>query len=291
MRAHSGDIGKEKALRSYFETGGHFDSPLTLIGRLQKYHAIFGDWGTHSVNMWRSVLNTTPNEYWQYPLFVFLDKHGHCNEDGLFSLPKEKTEEFVKLLRNTARYFFIKGVATNSISSVKDTVYKVCVAIAKDGNYAELYRKNAESSLDLFLERLDSGDYGRYQRALVLTSSAQHLLREGADIKDYTALLLSGGYHIEHILPKRWNDYDGWNDQTHERDIDKLGNLIPFERRLNIRASNEFFSRKQKDYEQSSLAEVKGLCDIQKWTPETLAERHEKVLTRLREFFQSGFEN
>ena len=288
LRAHSGDIGKEKALRSFFETGTHFYAPLTLIGRLQKYHAIFGDWGTHSVNMWWSILDTTPNEYWRYPLFVFLDKHGDCNEDGLFSLPEEKTKEFVALLENTARYFFIKGVATNSINSVKDTVYKVCAAIAEGDDYAEPYRKNAEVSLGIFLERLDAGDYGRYQKALVLTGSALHL---GADIKDYAQFLLKGGYHIEHILPQKWNDYDGWDDQTHERDINKLGNLIPFERRLNIRASNAFFSRKQKEYKKSSLAEVKGLRDIQKWTPETLAERHEKVLNRLREFFQSGFEN
>lgn len=181
-------------------------------------------------------------------------------------------------------------MATNSINSVKDTVYKVCAAIAKGEDYAELYHKNADANLGTFLERMNTREYGRYKKSLVLTSSAL-LLQEEADIKSYATLLLNGKYHIEHILPQKWNDYDGWDDQTHERDIDKLGNLIPFERRLNIRASNEFFSRKQKEYKKSSLAEVKGLCDTQKWTPETLAERHEKVLNRLREFFQSGFEN
>lgn len=294
LRASVNDVSKEKALRSYFLSTQkqRLGNPDKVMARLQKYRAIFYEWPKAArIQVWWSILSTNPNEYWRYPLFVFLDKHGLCDKSGLFSLPEEKTKEFVALLENTARYFFIKGVATNSVNSIKDTVFKVCAAIAKDENYAELYRKNAEGNLGDFLKRLGAGEYGRYQKSLVLTNSALYVLQEGADIKGYATLLLNGEYHIEHILPQQWNDYDGWNDQTHERDIDKLGNLIPFEQRLNIRASNEFFSRKRKEYKKSSLAEVKGLRDTQKWTPETLAERHEKVLNRLREFFQSGFEN
>ena len=98
--------------------------------------------------------------------------------------------------------------------------------------------------------------------------------------------MLSGKYDIEHILPRAWNDYDGWTDETHTRDIDKLGNLIPIEKKLNIRASNEFFARKkEKGYAPSKNSETKDLCALNEWTPDELIERDRDVLQRLGSFF------
>ena len=285
LRAEAKIIGKEGALRDYFDDSHErLAEPRKVIARLQKYQAIFGNWGTADLNIWWHILATTPNIYWQYPLFVFLDKHGE-HKDGVFSLTEEKTEEFIALMKDTARYFFIKGVATNSVNTIKDTTFSVCKAIAHDENYADLYSRNAKDDIGSFRLKLEYGSYGRYQKGLVLTNSAL-CMSSPDDATGYSNILLQEKYNIEHILPRRWSNYDGWNSETYAQCIGKLGNLIPFERRLNIRASNEFFARKQKEYKNSALAEVRGLCNISQWMPEELDKRHNEVISRLLEFFQ-----
>lgn len=289
LRADAQETGKEGKLRDYFDDQyGRLAEPRKVVAQLQKYRAIFGDWGTPDINIWWHILASTPNLYWEYPLFVFLNKHGK-HGDGEFSLPEEKVEEFITLMKDTARYFFIKGVATNSVNTVKDTVFRVCSAIrhGKDRgeDYATIYRKNAIGNIPFFDQKLNDGDCGRYQKGLVLTNSAL-FCTSPEEAKGYSDLLVRGKYQIEHILPQKWSHYDGWDDETHANCIGKLGNLIPFERRLNIRASNEFFARKQKEYAMSTSAEVRGLCNIPKWTLDELGKRHTEVIIRLREFFQ-----
>ena len=293
LRADEKETGKEGELRKYFDNSkdskDKLAEPNNVIAHLRKYRAIFYGWNaTSDINIWWRILENIPNAHWQYPLFVFLNKHGKLEEDehqnDWFTLPKEKEGEFITLLKNTARYFFIKGVATNSVDTIKDTTFGVCKAIAHDENYADLYGKNAQGNIDSFRLKLESGSYGRYQKGLVLTNSML-CISSPNDADDYSKFLIQG-YNIEHILPHKWSNYDGWNSETYAQCIDKLGNLIPFERRLNIRASNEFFARKQKEYADSALAEVRGLCKISKWMQEELDKRHNEVISRLLEFFQ-----
>lgn len=291
LRAEAGETGKERELRTFFRESGELENPDKLVRNLKKYRAIFfDDWGADApdINIWWCILDTMPNLYWQYPLFVFLHKYApeyDASQNEPFSLPKEKTQEFIALMKDTARYLFIKGVATNSVNTIKDYIFRVCSAIAHGEDYAAIYRNNADGNLDIFRQKLKIGDYGRYQKGLVLTNSAL-LCASPEEAEGYSKLLMTEKPHIEHILPKKWSHYDGWDSETHAECIGKLGNLIPFERRLNIRASNEFFARKQREYAMSESAEVRGLRKIPKWMPEELNNRHNEVIARLLEFFQ-----
>ena len=58
--------------------------------------------------------------------------------------------------------------------------------------------------------------------------------------------VLKDKYNIEHILPQEWCNYDQWDEESHKKNIEKLGNLVILEKSLNIKASNEFFQRKKR---------------------------------------------
>lgn len=289
LRAQKGSTDNEEKLRTYFERQKRLDDPQEIVDRLTKYKAVDSWWkGIPEIGIWWSILWTSPDKvYCHYPLYVFLDKHGDYNyKNGEFALSTEKEAEFIKLLKETVRYCFIMGVATNTVSSIKRTIFGVCKAIAHGEDYIDLYRKNSQDSVPVFEVKLANCDYGKYRTGLVLTGGAffHHAQVDTENREDY-AKLITGKYHIEHILPRQWNNYDGWTEETHREDLDKLGNLIPLEYKLNIQARNEFFAKKQKYYKKSKNPEARCLGEGEEWSPETLQKRNECVLKRLEEFF------
>lgn len=290
-------VTKEPKLRSFFvdENPNIFAEPRTVIERLKQHRSIFYDWqasprNNAHINIWWEILRQIPNVWWHYPLFVFLDKHGKWNTDtGTFSLAEEQEDGLVTLIRETARYFYIKGVATNSVDRIKDTVFKVCRAIARGEDYIGLYRDNAKgNNVNDFRAKLERSEYGRYLKGLVLVNSALHPSQEDGKNRQKYADLLTGerGYNYEHILPRRQNHYPEWDKDAHARDLEELGNIIPFEGHLNKRAGNESFALKKDAYKKSELAEVKKLGKKAQWTPEELQKRHNEVIARLLEFFR-----
>ncbi|MDQ7831499.1 MAG: HNH endonuclease family protein, partial [Desulfovibrionaceae bacterium] len=90
---------------------------------------------------------------------------------------------------------------------------------------------------------------------------------------------------VEHVLPKKWNNYDGWTEITHQKDVNKLGNLVILEKKLNISAKNEFFERKKKEYRKSCVLGAKKLCKIKTWDEKVLARRDDRVIEELVSFF------
>ena len=292
LRAQGQDTTKEKALRAYFLKSARLDKPFDVMDGLKKYKAVDSWESCPTITIWWCILDHTyPNIYWKYPLYVFLDKYGDYNNDR-FVLPGHKEEKFVSLIESTVRYCFIKGVVTNTVNSIKDTIFKVCAAIAHEEDYTHNYRENSDSDIEEFYRKLEDNkqSFGRYRNGLILINSALHAsLEDDSNRLDYSdCLMKANSISIEHILPRKWNHYDGWNERTHNEDIGKLGNLIPWERKLNSAASNEFFSRKKKEYKKSRIAEVRTLCDLDKWSPESLEQRDREVRKRLKQFFSWG---
>ena len=299
------DTEKEIALRPYMmkhhvgdnhqrELAGNWSS---LMGELE---AIDAAWENYvcSDEKWQSeediyweILKTVPNVYWQYPAFVFQNKHGELR-DGKVSLADDRQGEYIALLKNAVRYFFIKGVVYNSVNRVKDGVFKVCKTIAEGGDYTAAFKDNVSAKeLEDFYYYVAESDYGRYQRGLVYVNSLQN---EGQNWKSYAHLLSdttpagNRRCQIEHILPQEWANYDKWDAKSHSESIDEIGNLIPLERRLNIRASNEFFQRKQKEYAKSKVQDALDLAAKKPvWYPGDVEKRQEESLARLRKFFDA----
>ena len=294
LRSKQGYTGKEIGLRSYIQE--YFKSLTnrrtdwdSILCSLENYHQIRTQESTcsgefaHDEKIFWAILNQYPNIYWWYPLYVFLDKYGK-QKKGVFSVVENKQEEYISLLKNTVRYFFIKGVVHNAVNFVKDTTFKICAAIAKEENYIEVYRQNIKpNELYDFRRKLSENDYGqRYRKGLIWLCAS---LNDNQNRADYADII--GNCQVEHILPWKWANYDRWTDALHEENIDKIGNCTPLEWKRNIQASAEFFQRKQDKYKGSKIQDA---LDLSKktpshWYPEDVEERQECSLGRLRKFF------
>lgn len=283
LRAKEGDSGKEIGLRPYFTDSAknRLSDWESVMNSLKMIDYIEHNWApTSRINILWYILNTYPNYYWNFPLYVFLNKYGKFDGET-YNLPEERNEEFTQLLEYTVKYFFIKGVVYNTVNYIKDAVFKTCVAIEAEKDYFEEYKKITAVEIDTFNQRIKNRQYGRYWKGLVLLSAYLNPKQNLEDFEDF----LCSNYHIEHILPKKWNNYDGWSETTWDEDLNSLGNLIPLERKLNINAKNEFFNRKKESYKKSKIQDALDLTALEEWTPQALHRMQEEKEKRLNNFF------
>ncbi|MBQ9479971.1 MAG: DUF1524 domain-containing protein, partial [Selenomonadaceae bacterium] len=61
-----------------------------------------------------------------------------------------------------------------------------------------------------------------------------------------------------------------------------LGNLTLFEKKHNIRASNEYFAKKKKSYKQSKVAMTQRLVELSDFRPENIITRTDEMTRRLK---------
>ncbi len=290
LRASKGDTGKEIGLRSYFTPREIFADWETVLASLKKIHAIdtgnYGDDNDYSItdSLW-AILKTYPNQYWNYPLYVFLHKNGTHDDMSGFALPHEKLEELNTLLEETVRYFFIKGVVHNAVNVVKDTTFRVCEKIANDGDYLSEYKTSiTPNERAEMLARLEGNRYGRYMRGLVLLTAYLNRSQDKEAFVDFAW----GKYDIEHVLPRSWNNFDGWTEETWAERLHTLGNLMPLERAINISASNEYLKRKKIKYKDSKSQDAHDIANNvpdDGWTPSKVDDVHIEKILRLSEFF------
>lgn len=282
FRAQEKDSSKEIGLRSYFTDRNRLSNWQSVMENLIMIDDIEYNWGpTAEINILWNILYTYPNYYWNFPLYVFLHKYGELR-DNEFSLPKKQIPIFHKLLEYTVKYFFLKGVVYNSVNYVRDTVFKVCVAIESEQDYLLEYIKTISvADIDEFNRKLQNKQYRRYDRGLILLSAYLNPKQNKEDFADF----IVNTYHIEHILPKKWNNYDFWNEETWKEDLNSIGNLIPLEYKLNINAKNAFFSRKKESYAKSKVQDALDLLELDDWTPDALHKLQQKKNERLKDFF------
>ena len=104
---------------------------------------------------------------------------------------------------------------------------------------------------------------------------------------DETQALLPADFHIEHIFPQKWdNTYFAWSKEVADKHINMFGNKIAFESKLNIQASNGFYSKKRQLYEKSEIIEVKSLGNYNDWSADDIQHRTSAVIQRLKAFFE-----
>ncbi len=207
FRAKERDSTKEIGLRAYFtnSTKNRFSDWESVMNSLKLIYDIEQNWAPNAqINILWNILYTYPNYYWNFPLYVFLYKYGDFDGES-FELPEERNDEFLQLLEFTVKYFFVKGVVYNSVNYVKDAVFKTCVAIEAEKDYLEEYSKVSKEDIISFNQRIKNKQYGRYLRGLVLLAA---YLNPKQNMDDFDNFLIET-HHIEHILPKKWNNYDG----------------------------------------------------------------------------------
>ena len=283
-RAQENDISREKGLRSYFSSKtGRLQNPGDVMASLKKINAIIDTkTGIYNDSLW-NILENYPNQYWRYPLYVFLHKYLIWKEDCELYLPEEHYEEYKKLIALTTAYYFVKGVVYNSVNTVKDTTFKVCAKIENNDNYLSEYIDNMGNDLKIFYDKLESADLGRCKRGIILLSG---FLNKSQSVEDFYDLILNSSIEIEHILPRKWSDNNDWDEQEAKEVMETLGNLAPFEKKLNISASNEFFKKKKKAYKESKFADIQDLLKLDKWDYDEVKIREKNIISRIKSFIK-----
>ena len=102
------------------------------------------------------------------------------------------------------------------------------------------------------------------------------------DIQDN---LLEKKWEIEHILPVKWeNNYDlRENEKVAKEKIEHLGNKTPFEKKLNIIATNNYFSKKKILYLNSEIKMTKEIGELKsnKWDLDDIIERDIRMTDKI----------
>jgi hypothetical protein len=103
---------------------------------------------------------------------------------------------------------------------------------------------------------------------------------------------LPAKFEIEHILPKKWQNanYRDWTIESAAEHLEKYGNKVAFEKRLNIQAGNDYFGKKKDKYRDSAIAEARELLlhESNDWTPSDIIKREEKFFADIMGFIKSN---
>lgn len=209
------------------------------------------------------ILNSYPNEFWKYPVVIYYIVH-HGNEDF------QKT--FVLFLRKLGAVLLCNYLVKPSVSAVKSQILKLDVEIMS-------------SNVPRFVfDRVDSDElkkrimtpHGRMVR-MILKMLAYEKQKESLPVF----------WEIEHILPRKWKPmyFPNLKEEYVNEWIEHIGNKVPFEKVLNIVASNGYFEKKCSEYAKSKIQITKDLaaCNLSDWTIEQIKERDIKVSKELEE--------
>lgn len=288
-RAEHNVLEREIGLRKFYEDNGHgnlkpYQNVLISLEKI-KYFDDEYPITDRMKNLWSIIYYEKPNDYACYPIFAYWYKYAELyEEDGekIWNLPDNKMDEFEKLLEATIKYYFVNAIAYNTVNKVKDTTYKVCAAIMHNKDYLSFYTENYSVVYNIFKQKIELYEYGKCRKGLV------YLLAVLNENQDQNALYNVDKKDLEHILPQKggYNNYNGWSEQEYKEKLNTLGNFVLFEKPKNIRASNDFFAKKKKEYKTSAIQEAKDLTQLQDWTYNDWKKREEQKEKEILNFFK-----
>lgn len=283
IRGKNSDTSKEIALRKFYLNNDYIKTEKDLINELiqlakfwacveyPKFSESYGlELGLENRKLIQ-CLWSYPNEYWRYVLsvFYFNNKDSSCFNDDLN-----------KLLKKLVSYLFVKFIDNPTVNAIKTDVFKYCVYLSGKSE-DNLFIKDVDSVKD----KISTFGKSKLSRSLILLHS--YLYADGEQKE-----LFDNDIEIEHIFPKKWQDtnYNGWLYAETESYLERLGNKIPFEKKLNIQAGNGYFGAKKVKYSDSSVYEVQRLGKYHKndWIKDDIEEREKSMIDRLITFFKEN---
>jgi hypothetical protein len=293
-RARKNDSSKEVAMRRFYNSD-HLKDPglveeikqLTTfwyyVNLKDAYPDVTEDGYSLSLETkkWLHCLSCYPNDYWKFPVSVFFLKHKG---------DKEFDDKFNILLKKLITILFSKFILQPTVNAIKDDIFKYYIAIGNETHFdigasfnkAELQRRFADETFSA----------PRLERALLLLD---------AYITPGQTDLITPDFHIEHILPQNWkkNYYDVWKTQEDAKPyIEKLGNKVALEFKVNISAGDKYFAEKKKTYrtreylkKDSPGSKIEAVCNLIKlhqddWGKEDIIKRHDEFTNRIMSFFE-----
>jgi uncharacterized protein with ParB-like and HNH nuclease domain len=280
LRARNDDRSKEIGLRSFYAGNNYerlrvenFIDEISVLANFWKYvntgvNPEDGYEISFENRMYLHCLSCYPNDYWKYIVSVFFIKN---KENGAFE------QNMNMFLKKITAFLFAKFIEHPTVNAIKDDVFVGCISIQKENNF----QVNSVLNKGTIEERIGSFSSSKIARALLLLD---------AYLNPSQKKLISQTVEVEHILPKKWQNtnYNGWTLESAQEYIDKFGNKMVIEKKLNIQAGNGYFGQKKIRYGESEIENVKELSKLSQndWSPLDINDRETKFRKRIVDFFE-----
>ena len=210
-----------------------------------------------------NILTSYPNEFWKYPVIVYYLKHKD---------KKDFEEKFLKFLGKLYVELLKKYIESPTINAVKSNILKLNAEIINSDKPVFDFKSLSEDEI-------------KEKIKIPHRNAVRMLLKTLAYDYDIQDELLPEKWEIEHILPVKWeNSYDlRENEKIAKEKIEHLGNKTPFEKKLNIIATNNYFSKKKLSYSKSKIEMTKeiGKTKSDKWDLDDIVERDVRMTDRI----------
>jgi uncharacterized protein with ParB-like and HNH nuclease domain len=205
-------------------------------------------------------LSSYPNEFWKYPVVTYYLKH-HDSRDF------EKL--FLNFLKRLLAVLSALYIVTPTINAVKRGILNL---------NSEIIRSS--------MPRFDFATVDEKELKEKIKTAHRNTVRMILKMLAYQHQeeLLPEKWEIEHILPQKWqSSYFPSNSDSEVKElVEHIGNKIPFEKKLNIVASNGYFKKKQESYEKSKVQLLLDLSNQHKnWGLNEIRERDIRISDEL----------
>lgn len=219
------------------------------------------------------LLSSYPNEFWKYPVVNYY-------------LNYRELKDFEDNFLNFLKWFFVnlcsRYILTPTINAVKQNILNLNAEIINNQNPRIEFKT---------IDKNEIREELKNPHANVVRMLLKLLAYDNKDQKE----LLPDKWEIEHILPKRWQEsyFPNISEEEINNTIEYLGNKIPFEKRLNIIASNGYFTKKKESYKKSNISIVKELSEshLTDWKLEQITERSIRISDRIMDIFDDWVSN
>lgn len=212
------------------------------------------------------TLTSYPNEFWKYPVITYY--LSHRNRENF-------DEEFLLFLNKLIEELMTRFLLFPTINAVKSDIMKLGARIINDPHpdfgFREIDRSLLEDKIRI--------PHRNIVRMLLKSYAYNHQKQ-----------LLPDNWQIEHILPQKWQSsfFPEMDSKKVNEMIEHIGNKTPFERKLNIVASNGYFKKKQQEYQKSEIEVTKILVTSidNDWTLGNIEHRDLIVSTEIMKLLQ-----
>lgn len=278
LRAANADSTKEVGLRKFYSENKYskLREPdlMQQILRLARFwvdvnNPNHGDENgiSFEARKYLHCLEHYPNEFWKFPISVFYLKNSGNNSFQA---------DFASFLEQLVRFLFAKFIISPTVNAIKDDIYKACIAIAK-GERTNIFAEIQRAEIN---EKIETHSSSRLSRSLLL-------LHAYLDSNQLT--LIPTNFDIEHIFPQKWQDtnYFGWDEKDAQSFLNKFGNKMVLEKKLNIQAGNGYFGKKKEKYSRSDIAVVNRIADSDRsdWAQTDIQARDDHFVSAMLTFF------
>lgn len=206
------------------------------------------------------ALTSYPNEFWKYPVVIY---YLHYHQNDTFE------DEFLLFVKRLLAVLSARYIVTPTINAVKTGILNLNAEIIKSPQPKFDFSKVDEKELSDKIKNAHRNTV----RMILKIIAYQH-----------QADLLPEKWEIEHILPQKWQSsyFSTSTDSEVKELVEHIGNKIPFEKKLNIIASNGYFAKKKESYNKS---EVEILLELSKnhndWGLDEIRERDIRISDEL----------